>query len=70
MIVKIVDTGDEEFEEIKVLEGEVDTEKLLEYNQDEYFDLREALEDNGWEYVETEVYIDNIIVEEKVHEEI
>jgi len=66
----IVDTGDEEFEEIKVLEGEVDTEELLEYNQDEYFDLREALEDNGWEYVETEVYIDNIIVEEKIHEEI
>ena len=60
----ILDTGDEEFEKIEVLKGEVDTDTLLEYNEDEYFDLRESLEDNGWEYVETEVYIDSIIVEE------
>lgn len=60
----ISDTGDEEFEKIEVLKGEVDTDTLLEYNEDEYFDLRESLEDNGWEYVETEVYIDSIIVEE------
>lgn len=60
----ISDTGDEEFEKIEVLKGEVDTDTLLEYNEDEYFDLRESLEDNGWEYVNTEVYIDSIIVEE------
>lgn len=66
----IVDTGDEEFEEATVLEGEVDIDSLLEYNTDEYYDLREALEDDGWDYVESDVYIDNIIVEEKIHEEI
>lgn len=60
----ILDTGDEEFEKIEVLKGEVDTDTLLEYNEEEYFDLRESLEDNGWEYVETKVYIDSIIVEE------
>lgn len=66
----ILDTGDSAFESIEVLEGEADVEKLEEWDADEYFDLQEALEDSGWEYDTTEVYIDSIDVEEKTDEEL
>jgi|TARA_Y100000389_G_scaffold19210_1_gene16663 hypothetical protein len=66
----ITDTGDEEFEQFEMLQGDVFDAPDLDFNEEEYFDLRESLEDNGWEYVETKVYIDNIIVEESENENV
>ena len=66
----IVDTGDEEFEHFEMLQGDIFDAPDLDFNEEEYFDLRESLEDNGWEYVETKVYIDNIIVEESENENV
>lgn len=70
--VNIEETGDENLEDWEVYAddeetvGRVNQEIEEEYDEesDDYFDFRDYLEQQGWEYVSHDVYISEIGVEE------